>query len=142
MASACVLLRCCMVLIPAKLEYNNNTNRLSAKREIVSCETAGQKRHSEATGGYHAGQLDMLLSDPLPARVLFHAKPRCAVASHECLRVLAEHRRATMINAVIKPGGRLLSLAVDHPVRELHHAHWSNSEPGAVRRASNKQNLQ
>lgn len=52
------------------------------------------------------------------------------------LRVLAARTRATMINVVIKPVGRLLSVALDHLVRELHHVHWSDTKLGAVRSAS------
>lgn len=50
--------------------------------------------------------------------------------------MLAERTRATMINVVIKSVGRLLSVILDHLLRELHHVHWSGVKLGAVRSAS------
>lgn len=55
---------------------------------------------------------------------------------HKWLRVLAECSRATMINVVIKPAGRLLSVTLDHLVWELRYVHWSDTKPRAVRSAS------
>lgn len=52
---------------------------------------------------------------------------------HKWLRVLAECSRATMINVVIKPAGRLLSVTLDHLVWELGYVHWSDTKPRAVR---------
>lgn len=41
-----------------------------------------------------------------------------------------------MINVVIKPAGRLLSVTLDHLARELRYVHWSDTKLGAVRSAS------
>lgn len=72
---------------------------------------------------------------PWSAWVLIHEKPCWALPFHKRLRVLAECTRATMINVVIKPVGWLLSVTLDHPERELHHVHWSDTKLGAVRSA-------
>lgn len=101
---------------------------------IISCQTAGQnfiaRWQREIMRG--SGMRYRLAS----AWVLIHEKPRWALPLHMWLRVLARRTRATMINVVIKPVGRLLSVTLDHLVRELQHGQWSKTKLGAVRSAS------
>lgn len=92
------------------------------------------KLYSKVTEGNHARQCFELAI--WPAWVLIHEKSCWALPLHKCLRVLAERTRATMINVVIKPVGRLLCVTLDHPGTDRDHVHWSDIKLGAVRSAS------
>lgn len=94
------------------------------------------KLKSKVTEGNHARQWDRLSTGRWSAWVLIHKKLCWALPFHKWPRRLPERTRATMINVVIKPVGRLLSVTLDHLLRELHHVHWSDTRLGAVRSAS------
>lgn len=94
------------------------------------------KLYSKVTEGNHARPFGMLSTGHWSAWVSIHEKPCWALPFRNWLRRLPERTRATMINVVIKPVGRLLSVTLDHLLRELHHVRQSDTRLGTVRSAS------
>lgn len=78
--------------------------------------------------GNHTRQLDLQLAALWSAWVLNSWETWLIVPLHKQPRLFAERVGATMINVVIKPVHQLLSVTLDHVLRELGCVQWSDGD--------------
>lgn len=94
-------------------QYKKNYFTLMRNGSTNSCQTA--MRSSIARWQWEI----MRESGPCDWPASIHGKPCRALPFHKWSRLHAESMRATVINVVIKPVSRLLSVTLDHLLREL-----------------------